>query len=64
MIRIRTGQAPDPACDLSTEWVQTRRRIDEAQAAGRAYGLVQAVADLRAGWLQAVQPKLSRPRPK
>jgi hypothetical protein len=29
-----------------------------------ARAVAQAVADLRAGRLQAVQPKLSRPRPK
>ena len=36
----------------------------QAEARNVAHAVAKAVAELRAGRLQAVQPKVSRPRPK
>jgi hypothetical protein len=47
----------DPDYDLSIEWVATKRR-------NVARAVAKTGVELRAGRLQAVQPTLTRPRPK
>jgi hypothetical protein len=65
VIEIRKGQAPAP---LPRAEFGTRFRASFADPAFRGEDGVacrtKAVPELRAGRLQAVQPALTRPRPK